>query len=219
MALLGIIICLVTIIIISVYVKLKRGYEFFKFNKPILLYYILPCILAYSLTTYIIDPSDQGDVTSRISSLTSSEDDSKNTRLRYYSHLSEHIFKNPLLGSGIGTWKIYSIKYDRENIQNYIIPFNAHNDVLEVSAETGIIGGLFFLSFFGYLFFYLLKNLQKNHSDPYSYYYSLVMCLPFIIYFIDLNLNFPSSRPFNQYLLLLFIYIILYSNKSLNEKN
>ena len=91
--------------------------------------------------------------------------------------------------------------------------------MLEVSAETGVIGGLFFLSFFGYLFFYLLKNLQKNHSDPYSYYYSLLMCLPFIIYFIDLNLNFPSSRPFNQYLLLLYIYIILYSNKPLNEKN
>jgi len=219
MVLLSIIICLVTIIIISAYVKLKRGYEFYKFNKPILLYYLLPCILAYSLTTYIIDPSDQGDVTNRISSLVGLEDDSKNTRIRYYSHLSEHIFKNPLLGSGIGTWKIFSIKYDRENIQNYIIPYNAHNDVLEVSAETGVIGGLFFLSFFGYLFFYLLKNLQKNHSDPYSYYYSLLMCLPFIIYFIDLNLNFPSSRPFNQYLLLLYIYIILYSNKPLNEKN
>ena len=103
MVLLSIIICLVTIIIISAYVKLKRGYEFYKFNKPILLYYLLPCILAYSLTTYIIDPSDQGDVTNRISSLVGLEDDSKNTRIRYYSHLSEHIFKNPLLGSGIGT--------------------------------------------------------------------------------------------------------------------
>ena len=37
---------------------------------------------------------------------------------------------NPFLG-GIGNWKIISLKYDAENIKNYIIPYNAHNDVLE----------------------------------------------------------------------------------------
>ena len=43
----------------------------------------------------------------------------------------------------IGNWKIISIKYDSENIQNYIIPYNAHNDFLEAFAETGIFGFIF----------------------------------------------------------------------------
>ncbi len=180
--------------------------------------YILPCVLAYMISAVMIDSSDQGDVSNRLYSIASTNDDSKNTRLRYYTHLIDHISKNPFLGSGIGTWKLYSIKYDRVEINNYIIPYNAHNDILEVSAETGVIGGVFFTSFFGFLFWGLYKNLRLYDKKPEDYYFWIFMTLPLIVYFIDVNLNFPSSRPFNQYLLLLYIYILVSPNLLMNEK-
>ena len=39
------------------------------------------------------------------------------------------------------------------------------------------------------------------------------------IYFVDLNLNFPSYRPFNLYLLLLYIIVLYNSNPKFNERS
>tara|TARA_B100000886_G_C20153390_1_gene378965 strand:- start:199 stop:585 length:387 start_codon:yes stop_codon:yes gene_type:complete len=125
--------------------------------------------------------------------------------------------KNPILGAGIGNWKILSIKYDAENIQNYIIPYNAHNDILEATAETGIIGGLSFLLFYIVILYYLFQILITNLVSNDKYTYSLLLFIPFISYFIDLNLNFPSSRPANQFFLLMYICIIICFKIELNE--
>ncbi len=218
MALLSIIVCILFIIMILFYNLYKTKNHIISFSKPVIMLYILPCVLAYMISAVMIDSSDQGDVSNRLYSIASTNDDSKNTRLRYYTHLIDHISKNPFLGSGIGTWKLYSIKYDRVEINNYIIPYNAHNDILEVSAETGVIGGVFFISFFGFLFWGLYKNLRLYDKKPEDYYFWIFMTLPLIVYFIDVNLNFPSSRPFNQYLLLLYIYILVSPNLLMNEK-
>tara|TARA_Y100000996_G_scaffold399034_1_gene367678 strand:- start:6002 stop:7294 length:1293 start_codon:yes stop_codon:yes gene_type:complete len=218
MALLSIIVCILFIIMILFYNLYKTKNHIISFSKPVIMLYILPCVLAYMISAVMIDSSDQGDVSNRLYSIASTNDDSKNTRLRYYTHLIDHISKNPFLGSGIGTWKLYSIKYDRVEINNYIIPYNAHNDILEVSAETGVIGGVFFTSFFGFLFWGLYKNLRLYDKKPEDYYFWIFMTLPLIVYFIDVNLNFPSSRPFNQYLLLLYIYILVSPNLLMNEK-
>lgn len=219
MALLSIILCILFILIISLYNLHSKKYNLFSFNKSLILFYIGPCIIAYFLSTAIIDSSDQADVSNRFASIASTNDPSKNTRLRYYSHLIDHIIKNPILGSGLGTWKIYSIKYDKEAINNYIIPYNAHNDILEVTAETGLIGGFFFICFFGFIFWLLYKNLRFYHKNPDDYLFWILMAMALIVYFVDLNLNFPSSRPFNQYLLLLFIYVLISSNMLINEEN
>ena len=104
------------------------------------------------------------------------------------------------------------------NIQNYIIPYNAHNDILEATAETGIIGGLFFLSFFLLILYYLLSLLKLNIISKENYTQILLLTLPFIVYFIDLNLNFPSSRPSNQFFLLMFICVVLNYKNKMNEK-
>ena len=138
--------------------------------------------------------------------------------MRYYSQAIDHIGKNPLLGGGIGNWRILSIKYDKENIRNYVIPYNAHNDILEAAAETGIIGGIFFTAFFVILFYYLIRGFNVESDNLYDFNYFLLSTFALIIYMIDLNLNFPSSRPFNLYLLLLLISIIYISNSTVDEK-
>ena len=103
-------------------------------------------------------------------------------------------------------------------MENYIVPHNTHNDILEAAAETGIPGGLFFISFFVFVFM-LVYSCYKIYSDnSLVYNYSVILMLPLIIYLIDLNLNFPSSRPFFLYLLLMYITIVYLFKSKINEK-
>ena len=76
--------------------------------------YLLPFIIAFPLSTYTVDPDDQSYVSSRYQQLQALMT-IKNTRIRYIPINKSH-FKNPLLGGGVGNWKILSIKYDAENI-------------------------------------------------------------------------------------------------------
>ena len=206
---LAIILSILFVMSFEIFRYFKKQNKPFVINKYFLFLYLIPLIIALSISNNTIDELDEGNVANRISTITSDNDSSKNTRLRYYSQSIDHIIKNPLLGGGIGNWKIISIKYDSKNIKNYIIPYNAHNDVLEAAAETGIIGGLSFLSFFIIILHYLFKMLRKHLLEDKSIFVFLILTLPFVSYFIDLNLNFPSSRPSNQVLLLLYIGIIL----------
>lgn len=214
---LAIILSLIFICVIILYRIIKLRELKLSLKSPIIILYILPCIIAYFMSTQAINPEAGENVVSRISTITTQNDTSKNTRLRYYSQSIDHISKNPFLGAGIGNWKILSIKYDSENIQNYIIPYNAHNDILEATAETGIIGGLSFLMFFLFIFYYLFKYVKSTVLLQDKFIYGIVLFLPFICYFIDLNLNFPSSRPANQFFLLIYICTIICSKQELNE--
>ena len=189
-----------------------------KLNNLFVIYYFIPIILASFISSKAIDQSDEGNLTNRVASIASGNDASKNTRLRYYSQSLKHITQNPFLGGGIGNWKIISIKYDSKNIENYIIPYNAHNDILESAAETGIIGGIFFTSFFFLILYYLYRFLRLTIFKKNLNIIFVIISLPFITYFIDLNLNFPSSRPSNQVFLLLYISTILLLKSNKNAK-
>lgn len=217
-AYLGIIVCIILGLFLLVYKRFKTNKSVFKYSRVLTLLYIIPCIMVYFYSTSLIDTDDVGNVNARVTSIVSQNDQSKNTRLRYYSQAIDHIAKNPLFGAGIGNWRILSIKYDKEHIRNYVIPYNAHNDILEATAETGILGGIFFTAFFVILFYYLLRGFNVESDNLYDFNYFLLSMFAFIVYLIDLNLNFPSSRPFNLYLLLLLISIIYISNSNVNEK-
>lgn len=217
-ALLSIIICVIIILGSSLlrYIKLKKN--FFSDNKLLFYFFILPFIIAYVFSLNSIDSTDQSYVTSRLSSITSTNDESKNARIGFYGHAITQIKLTPILGCGIGNWKILSIKYDAENMENYVVPHNTHNDILEAAAETGIPGGLFFISFFVFVFMlvYSCYKIYSNNSLVYNY--SVILMLPLTIYLIDLNLNFPSSRPFFLYLLLMYIIIVYLFKSKINEK-
>jgi O-antigen ligase len=215
---LAIIISIIFMVSISLFKFLRDKRKYFLLNRSLFVMYFIPCLLAFFLSTIAIDSSDQGAVVNRISTITSSNDVSKNTRLRYYSHSIEHLLKNPILGAGIGNWKIWSVKYDSKNIENYIIPYNAHNDILEAAAETGFIGGIFFLTFFLLLLYYVFLLIKRNLLIDENYPLYILLVLPFIIYFIDLNLNFPSSRPANQYFYLLYLSIVVILKSDIDEK-
>ncbi|MDB2315194.1 O-antigen ligase family protein [Flavobacteriaceae bacterium] len=126
------------------------GFNYFKTRYikefSINLYYLLPLILAVVLNQIFI--SDKGaDALSRAATISlGTNDGSVNQRLRYYEDVLTHITKNPIMGVGIGNWKLTSIDYDKEDISGYVVPYHAHSDFIQLGAELGFIGFFFFTS-------------------------------------------------------------------------
>ena len=138
------------------------------------------------------------------------KDEGNTDRLRYYSQTIESFSQNPIFGVGFGNWKIVSIKYDAPSMKNYIVQYHAHNDFLQILAETGLFGFLSIISFFLMIGIRLVKNLKSNSA-------SIFILLAFVCYLADMNINFPSARVIAQLNLCLIIaldYLINSENKN-----
>lgn len=126
------------------------------------------------------------------------------TRLSFYKEALNSIISNPLLGIGTGNWKLFSIEAHKELVNGYTIPYHAHNDFLQISAETGIIGGLLYVLIFFFAFNHIRNqwNVSKNKTILKAITISL------LVYLIDANLNFPISRPMIQVQLILILGLL-----------
>ena len=136
-----------------------------------------------------------------------STDESVNERLGFYKIALEDIKNNPILGVGIGNWKLTSIQRANRFLRGYRIPYRVHNDFLEVFAEIGILGGLCFIYFIFYPFIFSFKNIFNNNDFTV---YALIFLIAGV-YIIDSMLNFPMNRA------IMIIYLIfafaLFDNK------
>lgn len=178
----------------------------YKYSIKKALIFVLPFFILLFLTIISLKNSESLNIIERAKTISlQTTDGSVNQRLRYYNHAIDFFIENPFLGGGIGNWKLYSIKYDKEDIFSYIIPYHAHNDLLQVLVETGIFGLLFYSLMIVIPLFFLIKRFGKNPKYP-------IFLLSFLmVYSIDMLLNFPKARPVTQ--LFLFISIILISNE------
>lgn len=145
-----------------------------------------------------------------------SESESSKIRLRYYKHGLMQIFDNPILGCGIGNWKIKSIYYDKRNIEGYIVPYNIHNDFLEIGAEIGLFGLICYLGLF-LMFFYDQLKLLFNKSKLSIW--NLTILLSLLIYFIDANLNFPMQRVTMTIMFITLFALIVDLDKKITNEN
>jgi len=167
--------------------------------------FILPIIIA--LIFFKTNNTDQNlNVTSRVSSINTS-DVSATTRLRYYKKGLEYFIENPIAGAGIGNFQLISIKLDSDNIESYIVPYVAHNDFVEVFTELGLFGGLAYLLFVLSIAIYLIRLFFKL-NDEVERVQIIFLSMPFIIYFIDANLNFPQYRPIMQIAFLIYSVLV-----------
>ena len=173
------------------------------------LWVIIPIILAVILNFSLLN-KDGRDVITRASTIRlDTKDGSVNQRLRYYKHAITHFFDNPLLGVGVGNWKIKSIDYDKKNISGFIVPYHAHNDFLQILAELGLLGLTSYLLFL----FYSTKSLFKK--GLFDKYLNIFLLCSFTIFILDSLLNFPIARPISQlFLIALLTLISLYEKKS-----
>ncbi|MGB2475915.1 MAG: O-antigen ligase family protein [Flavobacteriaceae bacterium] len=185
---------------------------------------LLPYLLALFVNTLISQKTQRSNLTATVGKIAFTEE-SSNGRFLYWSDALAYVKDHPIFASGLGNWKIASISIGKEHIKGYTVPYHAHNDFVHVFAETGILGGLTYLSIFAFLTFYLFKMLyDKYRSDGVLQLHYFILLLPLVVYGIDAGLNFPVARPLMQSSFAIFAGLILTlylaeKNKSLEVVN
>ena len=195
-AFIGLIICITSFFI---YIFSLNKDIFFKVKHLL----IISSIIAISIFINFNLVDKGNNVFSRASSISiNTEDGSVNQRLRYYKQGMTHFINNPFTGVGIGNWKIKSIDYDKKNIAGYVVPYHAHNDLIQLLTELGILGFLFYSTFI----FLSIKDLFI--FSYFEHKINFLLIGSFLVYFLDSLINFPISRPISQLFLVLFICLI-----------
>lgn len=141
---------------------------------------------------------------------------STSDRLRFYSQAWSTTLENPILGIGLGNWKIHSIKLDMKNIKDYIVPYHVHNDFLQFSAEIGFTGLILYLM----IFIMALRKIYKSidfgiKSEKNIFLFSVFLSIS--VYFFDSLLNFPFTRPIVYMPVICSLAIIMNLSKKENE--
>ncbi len=197
-----------------IFLYVSYAFYLFFINKTIIFkvkhFLIVFTVLLITLISNLFLAEKNKDVLTRASTISlSTQDGSINQRLRYYNQGLNHFINNPIIGVGVGNWKLKSIDYDKNDINGFIVPYHAHNDLVQLLAELGILGALTYL-FFIYFSIYKLFDFKifKNKIN-----YLLLGSI--FIYFLDSMLNFPISRPISQVFLVCILCLIsIYSKKT-----
>ena len=170
---------------------------------------ILPYMLALAVNTGISKRAQTSNLTQTVGKIAFTKE-SSNGRFQYWGDALNYFKDNPIFASGLGNWKIASISRGKEHITGYTVPYHAHNDFIHVFTETGLFGGLAYLSLFALLSFYLIRLLFIKYREQgvleMQYFFLL---LPLIVYGIDAGLNFPVARPLMQSSFAIFVSMIL----------
>ncbi|MFL2597096.1 MAG: O-antigen ligase family protein [Flavobacteriaceae bacterium] len=135
---------------------------------------------------------------------------SSQKRIGYYKYAIQSVLNNPLLGIGLGNWKIFSITSETQAVDDYQIPYHVHNDYLEVAAEIGIIGMMLFYGIYIYLFFVYIKFFKRPKIPDSDKILGVTLVLGLLVYLCDSFLNFPFTRPVMQIPNLFFIGLSIY---------
>lgn len=167
---------------------------------------LVAVILIFTLTQQFLYPKTTGiydvGIGERLSSISASEE-SSSKRLAAWERSFNLIKQEPLLGVGLGNWKVATLKEENMTNPAYIYQYKAHNDFIETATEVGIFGGLFFAAIFivVLLSFYRVAVSQENQEQIR---YLFLPAFGLIAYSFDAFFNFPQDRPEIQALFALF---------------
>ena len=179
-------------------------------------YVIVPYLIAICLNLFITNTTQKTYLLADTVAQIEFTEESSNGRFLYWRDALNQISENPLLGCGLGNWKIASIKYGKRHINGYTVPYHAHNDFIQFFAELGILGGILYSGLFVFLFVKLIHFFfrSKSHEDKLL---SCMLFLALVAYSIDAGLNFPIARPLMQssfsIIVGLIVYFTLHENK------
>jgi O-antigen ligase len=197
----------ISIILLSVFANKKKYF----FANGLVIFSLVISIFSYNL---INEKNAYNIIGERFSNVTNPiADGSVKERLNFYTTSAKSIIDNPILGIGLGNWKIKSIDLSKDIIESYRVPYFAHNDFLQFLAEIGIVGGICFMFYIFYPFFISFLRSLKSRSFNLDF----LIFLIFMIYIVDSMLNFPVDRPMNYIYLCFTISLFYQSKKYLNK--
>lgn len=145
----------------------------------------------------------------RFKALTSSEL-SRDRRISMYRDTFRIFLDHPWMGTGLGTLQFVYPRY--ESFYDGSIVDHAHNDYLELLADTGIAGGFCSLVFILILFRQGLINVRHAASPAGNAFYcgALAACAGVLLHsVVDFNLHIPSNA-------LLFFLIAFVATSSIS---
>lgn len=190
----------------------KSAYMFQTLSK-----YIGGFLLLFVLIMLIFSYLDKSNpVQKLVNSITNVNYYSNQDRLQKWQH-SISIFKeNPILGTGLGDWKIDIMAFpahDTECEYGKLLFQRPHNDYLWVLSESGIIAFLAYLGIFISILFVGYKNIRASNSESERNWLYL-MLYGIVAYVVFSTFAFPKERMEDMYLLhLLFAGILIGNNK------
>jgi len=165
--------------------------------------YIASLVLAYGLFTYTqtnLYPQAKKNrhtegVIQQMATLKDPESASS-LRLDAWRWSLQLIKEKPLLGVGTGNWKVEILKLENQKNPGFIYLYKTHNDFIEITTETGIFGGLLFLSIFFLVVWNFLKRFirKKDEADTIGK-YMFIAAGGVAFYSVDAMFNFPADRP------------------------
>lgn len=168
---------------------------------------ILPIIIALFVSNRSFEKSKDNDryksVESRLTQI-NANDASAQARLTYWRNSLKISQKNPLLGVGLGNYRIESLPYERISENEFVVSLDSHNDFLEILAETGILNAIIYFSLFVYILFINIKRIVKS-KDINRNTVAILTIMLLIVYGGDAFFNFPMYRP----TMLIFFSLIL----------
>ncbi len=121
---------------------------------------------------------------------------SSKDRMELWSRTMKLISEKPVLGSGLGSWKIDILKFGNAGLvseDNTTFYTRPHNDFLWIAAEQGIIGLCLYAALFLIIFFLLFRLLLKE-TEKLLFSKLLVILSITIGYLVFSMFSFPKER-------------------------
>tara|TARA_Y100000590_G_scaffold436438_1_gene556993 strand:+ start:42 stop:1316 length:1275 start_codon:yes stop_codon:yes gene_type:complete len=205
----GAFVAMILIVLLFILINANKAY----LHKLVVLLSII-AISGYSVQKILLT-QNENQIIDRISAISINRtDDSINERLGYYGHALQSIKKNPLIGIGVGNWKMKSIDYAGKTMTAYTVPYHAHNDLLQIGAEIGLPGLFFYVFLMAYPFLVCVKRIVRKEYTANE----LIIFLMLSTYIIDSMLNFPVSRPITHVLFLFILVLFSHLHDKINIK-
>jgi exopolysaccharide production protein ExoQ len=152
----------------------------------LLLTLLLTNISADGFTFFLTIASDN------INSIQESASDISSPRYQIWQTALNIFVDSPIIGTGLGS---FSQNLGNEGYATWTInnTFRAHNDLLELAVELGLIGIFIFLSVVFSIIYSIFHILNKNSGEIHFFYYLVFVAL--IGSFINLQFSFPYQMP------------------------